>query len=913
MDVEPIHVLRSFTMQMYRALCAAVLCATSTVFADVTTLRLPESQVKPPPVPLTETTSAERQKQVAAWLKQQYADYDAADPACASLAWFINAWLRPGVTEKADISDKYFFIAAEQFNKTQELTALVAATKLPAEIKAAWRKRHAEELIELRLAYDIQAEAKRLAEIRTEGATVVTVADGAGFSAALGKAYPAFSTATPEEQARMLRVLVEINGGLRFGGYYVTTAANETRPHIALRTEDGKTKVIWLRHDASLAMLLPAYDWLRGQAAKVGEPFFPTVLDRPALTRHAVTLTGLLRLAEAPLELTIVRRGKAVENVFATTPTLHNLPHRVVIDRRAEKLTLYVSVAYDRDADQLKIELNEPTGRFTATRVAGAPLGDDVAFQAGKSKPVATEGAYAIRPVAAAPGDEIRENWTWWRGPGGMNASQVDVPLVEQLQDARLVWVSDLETPMGRGPDTRGKIRRVQGSPLMGGWASPIVADNRVFLNYYVPSGESYANNAGAAIKAGEDAYLHRINLVDADDVIHAIDARTGATLWKRSFVGAGLNPAGFNKSGPQLTPASANGRVFAVGSIGNVYALDAATGEVVWQTDIDRRARITQNHRAWLKAQGRMYGARSDFNSALIPVADVVVTCDYARTKGGDGQFRYELESGLMAFDQATGAPRWHLPSIGASAASSWQHNGVDYLVAPGVNCIMLIEARTGKIVWEEKGIDGAACPPVANDIVLVNVGDAKAKTSSLAAYKLTLTRPEKLWQLGANTGYGDMSAPTIVNGRVFYATRKLLCVELATGKLVPMPEVGFNGAHTGAPGRIIGWDDIGHQKPTGAMVSISESAATAKPHFLEIAASYDTSIHNPVVDGRLIVRTVNRVLCFDLRANSAARDHAHGAAIKGMPRTAPPPVPPLPLPKVKDDNKSPLQDLEN
>lgn len=447
----------------------------------------------------------------------------------------------------------------------------------------------------------------------------------------------------------------------------------------------------------------------------------------------------------------------------------------------------------------------------------------------------------------------------------------------------------------------------------MGGWASPIVADNRVFLNYYVPSGESYANNAGAAIKAGEDAYLHRINLIDADDVIHALDARTGATLWKRRFVGAGLNPAGFNKSGPQLTPATANGRVFAMGSIGNMYALDAATGEVVWQTDIDRRARITQNHRPWLKAQGRMYGARSDFNSALIPVADVVVTCDYARTKGGDGQFRYELESGLMAFDQATGAQRWHLPSIGASAASPWRHNGVDYLVAPGVNALLLIEARTGKIVWEEKGIDGAACPPVANDIVLVNVADAKAKSSSLAGYKLNVTKPEKLWQLGPSTGYGEMSAPTIVSGRVFYASRKLRCVELATGKPLTLPELGFSGAHTGAPGRIIGWDDIGHQTPTGDIVTIGEAAASAKPHYLEVAASYDTSIHNPVVDGRLIVRTVNRVLCFDLRASSAATNRTHAGAIKGTPRTAPPPVPALPLPKVKDESKSPLQDLEN
>ncbi len=237
----------------------------------------------------------------------------------------------------------------------------------------------------------------------------------------------------------------------------------------------------------------------------------------------------------APLHLYVAVDGSQVRNAWATTPTMHNRAHRVSVQGR----TL-----------ALNVEKEIVTLQFDAAKAEKLDL----------AKPLT---------------DPIRENWPWWRGPTGRNASEMkDVALVEDAKQAALVWISDELLPTGRGPDTRGKQRRIAGEALMGGWASPVVADNRLFQYYYVPAGTNYSWGVEKLIRDDADRAAYRIHLVDADDVIHCFDARTGRTLWKRVYPLAGLNFASFNKSGPQLTPCIAGNRVFALGNAGSSNAL---------------------------------------------------------------------------------------------------------------------------------------------------------------------------------------------------------------------------------------------------------------------------------------------------------------------------------------------------
>lgn len=72
------------------------------------------------------------------------------------------------------------------------------------------------------------------------------------------------------------------------------------------------------------------------------------------------------------------------------------------------------------------------------------------------------------------------------------------------------------------------------------------------------------------------------------NEVVVALDARTGETLWRVA------EPAPFppeydmsHGPGPHATPLGVGGRVFAVGATGKLLALDAATGRKLWGHDL--------------------------------------------------------------------------------------------------------------------------------------------------------------------------------------------------------------------------------------------------------------------------------------------------------------------------------------
>ena len=80
-------------------------------------------------------------------------------------------------------------------------------------------------------------------------------------------------------------------------------------------------------------------------------------------------------------------------------------------------------------------------------------------------------------PVAALT-DMPKGEWHWMLGPAncyeGVASGEA---LVTNPQDAKLVWVSDDDIPIGRGADLRGVAKRLVDEPLAGGWAGPLLAE----------------------------------------------------------------------------------------------------------------------------------------------------------------------------------------------------------------------------------------------------------------------------------------------------------------------------------------------------------------------------------------------------------------------------------------------------
>lgn len=160
--------------------------------------------------------------------------------------------------------------------------------------------------------------------------------------------------------------------------------------------------------------------------------------------------------------------------------------------------------------------------------------------------------------------------------------------------------------------------------------ASPNVGPNAIWASPTVDDGVIYVG--------AEDGYFY------------AISESTHATLWS-DFLGVdtpkGSDPCGPKGQGITSTatvaddPTTGNPTVYVNAPDGNLYALDAATGSVVWTGQVDTPSSTENDYYAWgspLVANGNVYiGISSDCDSPLIP-------------------------GGLVSFNQSTGAQvaRW-------------------------------------------------------------------------------------------------------------------------------------------------------------------------------------------------------------------------------------------------------------
>jgi outer membrane protein assembly factor BamB len=219
------------------------------------------------------------------------------------------------------------------------------------------------------------------------------------------------------------------------------------------------------------------------------------------------------------------------------------------------------------------------------------------------------------------------EGWPAWRGPySNGSAAPCGEALVDDPAKAKLVWESEDTIPGARVADSRRVVPAHEGQ-MSGGFASPVVADGRVFITYYVPNGDVYdeaiTKRHEAAGGFGKEKWY-----VDTDDILHAFDAATGKTLWKTVFPNKGMNYNLFNKGGPcNLTPCAWDGKVFVIGSAGSVYCVDAKTGNLLWQSTVGERAERFEALRKVCHEQKRIPQFNRDMSSSPI-VADGVLVC---------------------------------------------------------------------------------------------------------------------------------------------------------------------------------------------------------------------------------------------------------------------------------------------
>jgi outer membrane protein assembly factor BamB len=244
------------------------------------------------------------------------------------------------------------------------------------------------------------------------------------------------------------------------------------------------------------------------------------------------------------------------------------------------------------------------------------------------------------------------------------------------------------------------------------------------------------------------------------DEIVAAYRVSTGAPVWKHRDAARFWESNG--GAGPRSTPTYSGGRLYAFGATGILNVLDAADGRVVWSRNV---------------------GADSDtkipdwgFASSPLLVGDLVIVAAAGK---------------LVAYESATGVPRWIGPDGGTGYSSP------HLLTIQGVPQLLLLDARgatsvalaDGARLWEVTVTSGAMSAPIIQPALTpdgdVLVGDGQAGGTS----RIAVSQGAEGWTVAErwkSTALKPFFNDFVVHkGHAFGFDGSILaCIDLADGK---------------------------------------------------------------------------------------------------------------------------------
>jgi outer membrane protein assembly factor BamB len=368
-----------------------------------------------------------------------------------------------------------------------------------------------------------------------------------------------------------------------------------------------------------------------------------------------------------------------------------------------------------------------------------------------------------------------------------------------------------------------GNLKAAWKQPLGDAHSSPVVADGIVYA-FYQPEGK-YA------------------------DALAAFDAATGKRLWEKSYDRQEFKP--LFGAGPRSTPTIAGGKVYTLGNTGILACWDAKTGDIAWKVDTLKE----------FKAPNLFFGIST---SPLIEGDMVVVMV------GGKG-------AGVVAFDRATGKPKWQATDDPGSYASPIAAGtGADREIITLTGQHLRGLSPDGKELWEypfeaKVGLinESSTTPVVAGDLV---IGGSITAGSVALRVKHTGDKwtAEEVWKNPTLTCY--FSTPVVVGKHLFMVngaasivnpSMTLRCVELDTGKVMwEKPKVGRYHAAIIRTGdnKLLMLDDNGY-------LTLLESDPKEYKQLARSKVCGPTWAHPALVDGKVYLRDEKELICVPLK----------------------------------------------
>jgi outer membrane protein assembly factor BamB len=398
---------------------------------------------------------------------------------------------------------------------------------------------------------------------------------------------------------------------------------------------------------------------------------------------------------------------------------------------------------------------------------------------------------------AARAGD-----WPQWLGPQRDGHAAADSPAVEKLPpELKVLW--------------RKRIG--------GGFSSPVEAGGKLVL-------------------FDEDG---------REEVLHLLDARTGAEIWRAAIGDVYQDEWG---AGPRSTPLIDGDRVFAQSCKGEFRCLNLATGGVVWGVSFEKDFGVkflgSKANEGTAARRGNNGSAVVDGNAVIVNVGSI-----HGAT--------------LVCFDKRDGKVLWKAGDDEAAYSSPMVATlaGVKQVVSFTAEALMGVEREHGTVLWRvpfrTEAKRHAATPVIFGDTVIVN-----SHTIGLVATKIVREGGElQAVPQWANKGLKiNLSTPVRVGDYLYDQGpgQTYICADARTGQTkwqVP----GFGSSGTENSSTIALGNNLLVLTDAGELV-LAAARSDAYSELSRVQVCGKNWNFPALADGRLYVRDARELICYDL-----------------------------------------------
>ena len=308
----------------------------------------------------------------------------------------------------------------------------------------------------------------------------------------------------------------------------------------------------------------------------------------------------------------------------------------------------------------------------------------------------------------------------------------------------------------------------------------------------------------GAAPVVGEG----KLFVVDVDATLHAFDAKSGSKLWTTALPADDENKAARFGGGASYDA----GKVYATDGLGDVVALSAADGKILWRAKPGgplRGAPTIANSQVYVLSQDNQLFALSDADGKVVwtqsgsletqGVFGVAAPASSAGTivagfsSGELNAYRYENGRTLWQDALSRTTISTSVSSLADIDADPVIEDGRAYAVGQGGRMVA-VEISTGQRLWEQN-LAGISTPWIAGEWLFVLTDDARVVCLSRGSGKIRWISQLKAYKnvkkrSNAITWYG----PVLAGGRLWVTNSRgeLTSVSPENGEQGPARNAG-------------------------------------------------------------------------------------------------------------------------